>query len=104
MTIQPLPNRHSAPKPLSHGLDRVVRSLGLPSADSLGMVFSRWSEIVGDELSGQCQPVSLNKGRLVVQAADQAWATELRWLTNVLIDRCAATLGSNVVTSVHIRL
>lgn len=104
MTIEPLPDRHRAPKPLNEGLDRVVRSLGLPSADSLGMVFSRWSDIVGDELAGQCEPVSLNRGRLVVRAADQAWATELRWLTNVLIDRCATTLGTGVVTSVQIRL
>jgi len=102
--IEPLPDKRRAPKPLSAGLDRVVRSLGLPSADSLGQVFGRWSEIVGDELANLCQPVSLHRGRLVINAADHAWATELRWMEKILVDRCAASLGSGVVSSVVVRV
>jgi len=81
-----------------------MRSLGLPSADSLGLLFARWSEIVGEELANLCQPVSLHRGRLVINAADHAWATELRWMEQTLVDRCAASLGSDIVTSVVVRV
>jgi len=104
MTIEPLPDHQRAPKPLSTGLDRVMRSLGLPSVDSLGLLFARWSEIVGDELANLCKPMSLHRGRLVIGAVDHAWATELRWMEKILIDRCAASLGSGVVTTVVVRV
>lgn len=104
MGVEPLPHHHRAPKPLNHGLDRVLRSLGLPTADSAAQLFHRWSEIVGEELAGLCQPVSVTRGRLVIKASDHAWATELRWMEQTLVDRCAATLGTGVVTSVVVRV
>lgn len=102
-TFKPTPDRFETPKTLRSGLDRVVRSLGLPSTDSFELLFSRWTEVVGPELAGRCSPASLRNGRLVIKAADHAWATELRWLEKELISRCDSTLGAGVVTTISIR-
>lgn len=104
MAIEPLPDRYESPKPLRLGLERVMRSLGLPSTDAFDQLFNQWPAVVGEELAGCCQPVSLDRGSLVIKAADQAWATQLRWLEQQLVDRCAASLGSDVVRRVVIRL
>jgi len=106
MAWEPLPTRDSGSADPSHikdGLDRIVQSLGMPSADALQMVFYKWSEIVGPELAGQCQPTKLDKGRLVVVAKDQAWATQLRWLQREMIERCEDVLGPGVVERVLIK-
>jgi len=80
-----------------------VRSLGLPSTDAVEQLFLRWTEVVGPELSRCCTPASLRDGRLVITAADHAWATELRWLEKELISRCDSTLGPGVVKTISIR-
>jgi len=105
MAWEPLPTRDSGghdPQPLRSGLDRVVQSLGMPSTGALQMLFHRWEDIVGPELAGQCRPVKLDKGRLIIEAPDRAWATELRWLESSLVERCSEAVGAGVVTSVVI--
>jgi len=105
MAWEPLPTAEGGtkdPQQLRAGLDRVVQSLGMPSTSALEKLFHRWADIVGPELAGQCRPVKLDKGRLIIEAPDRAWATELRWLESSLVERCAEAVGVGVVTSVLI--
>lgn len=105
MAWEPLPTAEGGsrdPQQLRAGLDRVVQSLGMPSTSALQMLFHRWADIVGPELAGQCRPVKLDKGRLIIEAPDRAWATELRWLESSLVERCSEAVGEGVVTSVLI--
>ena len=65
-------------------------------------VFADWTALVGPEIAGHCQPVSLREGELRLSAQSTAWATQLRMLSATLLTRLVAELGPDVVTRLHI--
>ena len=102
MPWEPLPGSRPEPDHLGRSLDRVVRSLGGPGVDVLGTVFSRWDELVGDQLAGRTEPRSLRDGRLVVAVDDPAWASQVRYLVPDLLDRVAGAVGEGQVTGIDV--
>lgn len=83
---------------LTDSLTGVVRSLrpdaaAAPSAQSLGGVFGRWVEAVGEPVAKHVRPVKLDGGRLVVEVDDPAWATQLRFLEATLRQRVLDVTG-----------
>ena len=75
------------PVPLSSALDDVVRSLRGPSRESVGGLFGRWGEAVGEQVSQHVKPLKLDEGVLVVEVDDPAWATQVRFLTPMITER-----------------
>ena len=89
------------PVRLGDSLHDVVRSLrpdgsSNSSASSLGGVFGRWDEAVGDALAAHVQPVKLDGTTLVVQVDDPAWATQLKFLESTLKERLLEIAGATV--------
>jgi len=88
------------PVPLADSLGAVVRTLrgGLPgpSAQTMGGVFGRWEEAVGEAVARHVQPLKLDGGRLVVEVDDPAWATQLRFLETTLKQRLMTVTGAAV--------
>ena len=68
-----------------------------------GVVFGRWTQLVGPEVAEHAQPVALRDGELTVQANSTAWATQLRLLQRHLIARITAGVGSGVVTKLRVQ-
>jgi predicted nucleic acid-binding Zn ribbon protein len=102
---EPLPSGGiSEPRQLGEGLDRVARSLGVPSASALNKIFSEWTHLVGDSVAANCRPVGLRDGRLTVSADDPAWSTQLRVLEPVLLGRLEELMGERSVTSIVVRI
>ena len=66
------------------------------SAGTLGGVFGRWNEIVGDVVAAHVQPVKLDGTRLVVEVDEPAWATQLKFLEADLRARLQTTIGATV--------
>jgi predicted nucleic acid-binding Zn ribbon protein len=91
------------PRRVTEGLDRVMKRLGAPDADTLATLFSSWSELVGPRLAGHARPVSLTDATLVVAVDDPAWASQLRWLEAELIERLAEALGEPI-TALEVRV
>jgi len=105
MTWRPLPDADGpAPRPLTDGLDRVLRGLGAPPVDVLTRIFAAWPELVGDAVADAARPVRLDDGRLVVAVDDPVWASQLRWMSTELVERIAATIGAGHVTAVDVRV
>jgi predicted nucleic acid-binding Zn ribbon protein len=102
---KPLP-RHdrNRPRPVSESLELVLRHLGAPPADALNTVLTRWPEIVGEQVAGRAVPVTVHDGRLTVRVEDPAWASQLRWLEQQVIERVSALVGEGVVTAVEVRV
>lgn len=99
----PLPTHGSSPTPLRGALDNLASTLGLTNVDSINALFLDWPQIVGPELSAHCEPRSLRDQVLTVEASDRQWATELKWMTSLLIERCCEALGPDAVTAVKIQ-
>lgn len=89
------------PVRLGDSLHDVVRSLrpdgnSDSNASSLGGVFGRWDEAVGDALAAHVQPVKLDGTTLVVQVDDPAWATQLKFLEATLKQRLLEIAGATI--------
>ena len=103
---QPLPNAGGGdrdPRPLAESLDRLTASLGVPSAASLGAVFARWDDIVGEGVAAHVKPRSLRDGTLVVVADQPVWVTQLRFLEADILRRLGEVTGVTA-TRVEVRL
>ena len=84
------------PVPLSSSLDDVVRSLRGPSRESVGGLFGRWDEAVGEQVGQHVTPLKLDEGLLVVEVDDPAWATQVKFLTPMITERLQQVAGVRV--------
>jgi predicted nucleic acid-binding Zn ribbon protein len=85
------------PVPLTSSLDRVVRSLrpGAGRAE-VGGVFGRWEDAVGPAVALHVRPIRLDRGVLLVEVDDPAWATHVRFLADDLRSRLRSIAGVEV--------
>ena len=91
------------PQTLGRLAARVVADRGWVNRVSGGVVFARWTQLVGPEVAEHAVPVSLRDTELTVQASSTAWATQLRLLQRHLIARIAAGVGPGVVTRLRVQ-
>jgi predicted nucleic acid-binding Zn ribbon protein len=92
------------PQRLGRALDRLMGTLRAPSVDVLDSVFTRWPEIVGDDVAAHSRPVSIDGSTLVVSVDDPTWASEVRWLANEVVARVVEVSGSDRVSTVEVRV
>jgi predicted nucleic acid-binding Zn ribbon protein len=106
MPWDPLPTRDEGqdPEPVGAGLDRVVKGLGGPSAETVRGVFGRWGEIVGDHVAAHARPLGIRAGVLQVAVDDPAWAPELRFLEARILERLEGVLGTGEVDRIEVRV
>jgi len=84
------------PISISTSLDGVVRSLRGPSRAAVSGLFGRWSEAVGDQVAQHVTPRKLDGRVLVVEVDDPAWATQVKFLTTMIIERLAEVASVRV--------
>jgi predicted nucleic acid-binding Zn ribbon protein len=92
------------PQRLGRALDRLMGTLRAPSVDVLDSVFTRWPEIVGDDVAAHSRPLSIDGATLVIAAEDSTWASELRWLENEVIARVAEVSKSDQISTLNVRV
>lgn len=90
------------PPRLKDLLGGVGSRLGLEDARATGLLWTRWSEIVGDPVAKNAEPTSLKRGVLRVRAASPGWAQELTYLAAEIRARANAIAGSEVVREVRV--
>jgi predicted nucleic acid-binding Zn ribbon protein len=87
---------------VGEALDALVTERGWESQIRDAEVVARFTEVVGSDIAGHATPRSFDDDTLVIQAAETAWATQLRLLTPQLLARYADVLGPDVVTAIHV--
>ena len=90
--------------PLGEPLDRVLRHLRAPAARTVKTVLEQWPEIAGPSVAANAAAVALHDGELVLEVQDPAWASELRWLHDVLIQRIEERVGPGRVQRIRVRV
>jgi predicted nucleic acid-binding Zn ribbon protein len=90
------------PQPFGALVRRLISDRGWEATAASATVLARWETLVGAEVAGHCQPVSLRDGELTLAAESTAWATQLRLLTPRLLGRIRAELGPDVVRRVRV--
>ena len=106
MTWRPLPggDRERDPRPVGESLDRLTRSFGGPSAQSLSTIFAAWSEVVGPSIAEHARPLSLRGATLVVGVREPIWRTQLTYLEGDLLRRLGEVVGVGVVDRIEVRV
>jgi predicted nucleic acid-binding Zn ribbon protein len=89
-------------RPLSEGLDKVVRSLRGAGAQATYTLFGRWQAVVGEAIAAHAKPVKIEQGRLLVHVDEPGWATQLRYLEGDLVERLTA--AGVEVTAIDLRV
>jgi predicted nucleic acid-binding Zn ribbon protein len=90
------------PQPIGTVAAGLFEERGWDRPVAAARVFADWAALVGPEIAGRCQPVSLRDGELRLAAESTAWATQLRLLAATLLAQVVAELGPDVVTRLHI--
>ncbi|PLS76591.1 MAG: hypothetical protein CYG61_01390 [Actinobacteria bacterium] len=92
------------PRRLAESLDGITRSMGVPGAAALGVLFNRWAEIAGPALAAHSWPLSVRRGALVVAVDAPGWATSLRALSAQLLRRVDEVAGPGIAERVEVRV
>ena len=92
----------SGPRPVSASLERLLGQLDKPPPDVLSAVFGRWEEIVGAEVANHCRPVAIEGDRLIVAVSDPMWASEIRWLSDEMLNRVNELSGARPLRSLTV--
>lgn len=73
------------PEKLSNILNDLVTTRDWKKGIAEGTLFTKWREIVGNEIADHCEPITLFEGRLTIKAESTSWAVQLRLLTPELL-------------------
>jgi predicted nucleic acid-binding Zn ribbon protein len=84
--------RRRGPRPLAFALDRLTAQLA--PATLLARVQRAWPEAAGDAFAAQSEPVGERDGVITVACSSAVWAQELDLLSERVVERLNAKLGS----------
>ncbi len=76
--------------------------LGLEGALETGLVWTCWSEIVGDATAAHAEPTSLKAGVLRIRTDSPTWATEVGYLKDEIKTRANRVVGRALVSEVRV--
>ncbi len=80
----------------------VGRELGMPEPDALTALANAWSTIVGERVAAHASVRSVRDGVCTVEVDDAAWATQVRYAEQQVVERAATCCGPGVVTSIRV--
>jgi len=87
--------RRSAPRPLGPAVEALAAAVAPQTL--LGEVQRRWSEVAGEALAREAEPVSERDGILTVACRSSVWAQELDLMSELLLQSLnAALVGGSI--------
>ena len=92
------------PVPLGDALAAVSEQLGLGSTDALLTLERHWPAVVGDDVARHARVESVRDGTITITVDGTVWATQLRYLEAVIVERACRHLGDDVVSRVRVRV
>jgi predicted nucleic acid-binding Zn ribbon protein len=90
------------PRPVGDALRSVRRELGLGEPSHFDALTAAWAELVGPALAAHARPRALRDGVLGIVVDGPEWASQLRFLDRVLVERIAAELPEVTVSEVRV--
>jgi len=90
--------------PIGDLLERYFREQGQEQKFSELKVFSEWDNVVGEAISANACPVSVNQGHLVVAVRNSMWLTELGFDEKKYRNKLNRLLGKGVIKTISFRI
>jgi predicted nucleic acid-binding Zn ribbon protein len=95
-------NDDTEPPPVTHALDAIRREFRMGAPSEIDALVASWDQLVGAALAAHSRPQTVRGGVLVVLADAVAWAGQLRYLDQVLVERIAEELPTVTVREVRV--
>jgi predicted nucleic acid-binding Zn ribbon protein len=90
---------------LDHLVPKVVKGLGLEQRLHESQVFFHWADIVGKDIAGHAQPMSLKNKLLVVAVDHPGWLQELsRYHKPLLLQKVRDRIGKLAIRDIVFRI
>ncbi len=83
-------------------IEEVARKLHLPGLVGRHRVFSLWTQIVGHRYAEVSQPDKIQGKTLVVTAADNSWAHDLKMHATLILEKIAEITGDHRLAKVRV--
>ena len=104
MSWESLPDRDASLRPLGASLGRLHTTLGLARPDTVRLLESNWTSLLGPALAVQCRPEALRGTELVIAVTDPAVADHLRWSARDLCAAINSICGGEAVQEITVRV
>ena len=90
------------PQLLDVAMSRLVTEHGWRTEVAVHGLFGRWDTIIGREVAAHCRPERFVDGRLTVRADSTSWATQVRLLAPMVLQRLNDELGDGTVSRIEV--
>jgi predicted nucleic acid-binding Zn ribbon protein len=104
MTARSARRDDDTPHSLGSSLDAVTRRLGMKDSKGVGLLFTRWTDIVGAAMADHVQPIRIDHEALVVSVDHPAWATQVRRMGDDLLTRVVEETGTTRPARLEVRV
>jgi len=84
-------------------ISNIVKDLSIGDKLETSKIFSKWPEIVGDEISKKSKPKRLAGDTLYISVVSSTWANELSLMSGQLIEKINSFIGREVVKSLKFK-
>lgn len=84
-------------------LEQLFKDFGTPDITVVTSIIDQWEEIVGSDLAAKISAVAISGSELIVRVDDPAWASQISWLENQLLDKITRLIGEEKITSIRVR-
>jgi len=81
-----------------------MRHIEAPETSVVRSIFQDWSALVGELVGEHSRPVDVVSGVLTIEVDDPAWAAELGWLSDELIERIRSRLDTNEINEIRVTI
>jgi len=90
--------------PIGDMLTPFLERLGLSRPDTAARLSGDWQQLAGEPWATRARPAGLRNGQLLVEVADAATVSVLRYRTGELLKRLDDALGEGTVEVVRLRV
>jgi predicted nucleic acid-binding Zn ribbon protein len=104
VTARPARRGDDTPHSLGSSLDAVTKRLGMKDPKGVGLLFTRWTDIVGPAMADHVQPIRIDHETLVVGVDHPAWATQVRRMGEELLTRVVEETGATRPSRLEVRV
>lgn len=92
------------PVSMKFGVERVMKHLAAPETNTVRALFESWPELVGEVVGKNSRPQRVVEGTLHIEVLDQAWASELEWMSEMLLKRLSKALHGDRINAIEVHL
>lgn len=88
------------PQQIHNLIEELCHRFGIHKKIMEHTAISKWSQIVGERISKETQPLGVRGGKLFLWVENSSWRNELTFMKKEIINRLNRSLGEKVIRDI----